>query len=102
MRNKTGTHVFWENGVHYPRVSPGYLPDDQKARGLWVRIDLQKARFIRRFPRNRTCHRFPVKGDNQNVIEKGGKVGWGGGGGARARFHNTTQTKSKIWLFERL
>ena len=86
MRNKTGTHVFWENGVHYPRVSPGYLPDDQKARGLWVRIDLQKARFIRRFPRNRTCHRFPVKGDNQNVIEKGGKVGWGGGGWGACSF----------------
>ena len=26
IRNKTGTHVFWENGVDYPRVSPGAHP----------------------------------------------------------------------------
>ena len=38
IRNKTGTHVFWENGVDYPRVSPaGRSPAGQKARGLWVR-----------------------------------------------------------------
>ena len=26
IRHKTGTHVFWENGVDYPRVSPGAHP----------------------------------------------------------------------------
>ena len=26
FRNKTGTHAFWENGVHYPRVFPGAHP----------------------------------------------------------------------------
>ena len=26
IRNNTGTHVFWENGVDYPRVSPGAHP----------------------------------------------------------------------------
>ena len=26
IRNKTGTHVFWENGVDYPRVSPDAHP----------------------------------------------------------------------------
>ena len=26
IRNKTGTHVFWENGVDYPRVSSGAHP----------------------------------------------------------------------------
>ena len=30
MRNKTGTHVFWENGVHYPRVFPGAHPLTKK------------------------------------------------------------------------
>ena len=30
MRNKTGTHVFWEKGVHYPRVSPGAHPLTKK------------------------------------------------------------------------
>ena len=34
MLNKTGTHVFWENGVDYPRISAGAHP---LARGLWVR-----------------------------------------------------------------
>ena len=26
IRHETGTHVFWENGVDYPRVSPGAHP----------------------------------------------------------------------------
>ena len=30
IRNKTGTHVFWENGVDYPRVSPGAHPLTKK------------------------------------------------------------------------
>ena len=30
MRNKTGTHVFWENGVHYPRVFRGAHPLTKK------------------------------------------------------------------------
>ena len=30
IRNKTGTHVFWENGVDYPRVSLGAHPLTKK------------------------------------------------------------------------
>ena len=30
MLAETLTHVFWENGVHYPRVSPGAQPLTKK------------------------------------------------------------------------
>ena len=30
MRNKTGTRVFWENGVDCPRVFPGAHPLTKK------------------------------------------------------------------------
>ena len=38
MLNKTGTHVFWEKGVHYPRVSPGAHPLTKSPRTLGTRL----------------------------------------------------------------
>ena len=40
MRNKTGTHVFWANGIHYPRVSPGAHPLTKKPEDSGYKIEL--------------------------------------------------------------
>ena len=40
MRNKTGTHVFWENGVDYPGVFPGARPLTKKPAHSGYEIDL--------------------------------------------------------------
>ena len=46
MRNKTGTHVFWENGVDYPRVSPGAHPLAKKPEDSGHEIDRIEAHFV--------------------------------------------------------
>ena len=48
IRNKTGTHVFWENGVDYPRVSPGAHPLAKKTEDSGYEIG-----FLTKFPRKR-------------------------------------------------
>ena len=42
--NKTGTHFFWENGVDYPRVSPGAHPLAKKPEdsGYEIGVKLSK------------------------------------------------------------
>ena len=42
IRNKTGTHVFWENGVDYPRVSPGAHPLAKKPEDSGYEIDIKQ------------------------------------------------------------
>ena len=42
IRNKTGTHVFRENGVDYPRVSPGAHPLTKKPEDSGYEIELAR------------------------------------------------------------
>ena len=42
IRNKTGTHVFWENEVDYLRVSPGAHPLAKKAEDSRYEIDIKQ------------------------------------------------------------
>ena len=58
IRNKTGTHVFWENGVDYPRVFPGVHPLAKKPEDSGYEIELV-AKF----------YKFAIyKSDKNNLI----------------------------------
>ena len=47
MRNKTGTPVFWENGVHYPRVFQGAYSLTKKPEDSGYEIGYQPELSIR-------------------------------------------------------
>ena len=58
MRNKTRTHDFWENRVHYPRVFPGAHPLTKKPEdsgyeiGLWAAVGTEVSFYILVSPAN--------------------------------------------------
>ena len=47
MRYTNGTHVFWENGIHYPRVSPGAHPLTKNPEDSGYEIALRSAVYLK-------------------------------------------------------